>query len=263
MFRWAGGKSWLLPHIQPLIPTEFNNYHEPFLGGGSVFLRLNHKGTAFLSDINADLMNAYMQIKNHLSDLYPILMKFRNSEKDYYKIRQMRPKDKLGMAARFIYLNRTCFNGLYRVNLKGEFNVPYGRKNYKTLFDYEHFRELSKRLKGSIIRCMHFNETYSSIQSNDLVFIDPPYIMLGNSNGFIKYNQKLFSWGDQIHLYNYIKYIKQKGGYYILTNSNTKEVRKLFTDLDYPMTFERFCRIGGKGATRRNYEELVFTNLEY
>jgi DNA adenine methylase len=133
--RWAGGKSWLLKEISYFLPKEFNNYHEPFIGGGSVYLYLKNQGKiknySFLSDVNEDLINAYNIVKNSPSELSDILETYVNEKEFYYLIRSQKPTDKILRAAQFIYLNRTSFNGIYRVNLKGEYNVPYGYKSYK------------------------------------------------------------------------------------------------------------------------------------
>jgi DNA adenine methylase len=165
------------------------------------------------------------------------------------------------MAARFIYLNRTCFNGLYRVNLKGEFNVPYGFKNYRQLFDFNKLRRVSKLLKPTILRCYDFSASLEHVKSGDLVFLDPPYTATHIVNGFTKYNEKLFTSQDQERLASFVREIRKRGAYYILTNSRHDSIRELFGKIDTPVIVTRASVIGGKRARRGIIEEYVFTNV--
>ena len=131
--RWAGGKNWLLTELHKFLPESFDNYHEPFIGGGTVFFNLQPRGKSFLSDINSDLIGTYCQLRDNHDNVVRILGQFINNEDSYYRIRGTQAKTPEENAAQFIYLNRTCFNGLYRVNQNGEFNVPYG---FKTITSY-------------------------------------------------------------------------------------------------------------------------------
>lgn len=226
--RWAGGKNWLIKYLPQIIgDTAFDNYHEPFLGGASVFLSIKPSQQAFLSDLNEDLIKTYIALRDSPYDIIKVLCTYSNDKDSYYKIRSEHPQDEITRAARFIYLNQTSFNGIYRVNLKGEYNVPYGFRekeflNEKTLLD------VSNALQNAILRYGDFDLVRQNIKPNDLVFLDPPYTVSHNNNGFIKYNQKIFSLEDQIRLNSLIQYIKKIGAYYILTNAAHETIKEIF-----------------------------------
>lgn len=258
--RWAGGKSWLLKHIDTILPENgFNTYHEPFLGGGSVFLALNPK-KSFLSDLNSELIETYSTLKEKPEDIIDCLSHYINSEQFYYSIRSQVPKNRIEKAARFIYLNQTSFNGIFRVNLKGEYNVPYGFRT-KDFLETEKLRLVSKRLQNSELMVGDFSIVFKNIKENDLIFLDPPYTVSHNYNGFIKYNQKLFSLDDQIRLSSLIDDIKDKGAYYILTNAAHPRIKEIFSKGDSVLKKSRASLIGGLSAQRGHTEEFIFTNV--
>ena len=260
ILRWAGGKNWLLKDLHRFAPNNYNNYHEPFLGGGSVFFHLKPKGRAYLSDTNQDLINAFCQIRDNVEEVISHLEKYENTKEEYYRVRDTKYRTLTKKAAQFIYLNRTCFNGIYRVNLKGKYNVPYGFKQYKELFEFERYRAASEQLQKVSIQCFDFEESLKNVGEGDLVFLDPPYIVNHENNGFVKYNEKLFSWEDQKRLASYITQIKEKGAFYILTNARHKSIRELFGDLDKPHSILRASVIGGRNAERGQIGEYIFTN---
>ncbi len=262
ILRWAGGKTWLLKGLHRFLPATFNDYHEPFVGGGSVFFNMQPGGKSYLSDSNADLITAYCELRDHLDSVIHKLKQFQNTQESYYQIRDTKFFLPAERAAQFIYLNRTCFNGLYRVNLKGEFNVPYGFKSYKQLFDFDRLRRFSERLKSAILRCGDFQDSIQNVNKGDLVFLDPPYTVSHIKNGFIKYNEKLFSWVDQKRLASFIEEIRRRGAYYILTNAKHDSIQKLFGRIDTPTSVWRASVIGGKLARRGMIEEYVFTNVK-
>lgn len=259
--RWAGGKGWFVKEIDKFLKRNFNDYHEPFLGGGSVFFYLYPKKQAYLSDSNEVLINAYIQIRDNLDNLFLILETFENSKEEYYRIRSATYGDNLHKAAQFIYLNRTNYNGIYRVNLKGEYNVPYGYKKYNVLFDYEIFKKASQALQNSVLTVSDFELALLNVKENDFIFLDPPYTVTHIKNGFIKYNENLFSWADQIRLASTIKKIKEKGAYYMLTNAKHEAVAELYGEIDRPISIQRYSVIGGKNADRGEIQEYIFTNL--
>jgi len=261
ILRWAGGKSWLVKHLDRFLPKTFNNYHEPFLGSGAIFFNLRPGNKSFLSDVNSELINAHSQIREDPDGVLQVLERFRNTVDDYYQIRETTSSSPTEKAARFIFLNRTCFNGLYRVNREGEFNVPYGFKSYKQLFDPDRFRRLSELLKHATLWCGDFEDSLSNVREGDLVFLDPPYTVSHIKNGFVKYNDKLFSWGDQKRLVSFIEKVRSRGARYILTNANHESIRDLFGRKDTPITVCRSNVIGGRGAARGTIEEYVFTNV--
>jgi DNA adenine methylase len=260
LLRWAGGKTWFLRHLQDFLPPEFNDYHEVFLGGGSVFFNMKLPGKAHLSDLNPDLMNAYYQLRNNPDDLIDRLIQFTNTEEDYYRVRATKFATGLDKAAQFIYLNRTCFNGIYRVNLKGEYNVPYGFKKYRQLFDFDRIRKTSNLLSAATLSCGDFEAALGHVRKGDLVFLDPPYTASHTSNGFIKYNEALFSWRDQERLFESLRRLVDKGAFYIMTNAKHDSVKSLFGRLTTPVTVARASVVGGKGADRARVEEYVFAN---
>lgn len=261
--RWAGGKSWLIKYLDKIIGNQsFNNYHEPFLGGGSIYFYLSPKNTAYLSDLNGELISTYKAIKESPDDVIAQLQQYHNTSADYYTIRQSVPRTPCEVAARFIFLNQTSFNGIYRVNAKGEYNVPYGNRT-KEFLEEDKLRAASLKLKNATLIEGDFECIKSNIQKGDLVFLDPPYTVSHNNNGFIKYNQKLFSLEDQYRLRRLIDFIKSKGGYYILTNAAHQTIRDIFTqedDVRYELS--RASLIGGENATRGQIKEYIFTNIK-
>jgi len=260
ILRWAGGKTWFIKELHGFLPCTFNDYHEPFFGGGSVFLNLKPKGKSYLSDSNADLMSAYCQIRDDVDAVIHILRQFKNTEEQYYQIRGTRFHTLAEKAAQFIYLNRTSFNGIYRVNLNGVYNVPYGFKNYEQLFDFDRLRKISDLLKPAILSSGDFEVALEHVREGDLVFLDPPYTVSRNKNGFIKYNEKLFSWKDQIRLASFIEEVHNRGAYYILTNAKHDSVKELFGRLNDPISVSRPSVVGGTKAKRGTVEEYVFAN---
>lgn len=264
ILRWAGGKSWLLKDISKYLPTKFNNYYEPFIGGGSVYIHLKStnkiRNKAFLSDQNSDLINAYNVIKNDPICLIELLKEFKNEKDFYYYLRQQKFTTNIEQAAQFIFLNRTSFNGIYRVNLQGVYNVPFGFKTYKTLFDFENLLKLSEMFQKTFFNSCDFESILENINRNDLVFLDPPYTVAHENNGFIKYNQKIFAWEDQIRLANFIEELKLKQAFFIMTNAAHDSINLLFQDIGKVQQLNRFSAVGGKGAKREIIKELIFTN---
>lgn len=259
--RWAGGKKWLLKDLKQFLPTKgFNNFHEPFLGGGAVYFFLNPNKTSHLSDLNSDLIDTYNSVKYEVEDVINELKQFKNTKSEYYKVRSQNFKKSSKRAARFIYLNQTSFNGIYRVNLNGEYNVPYGNR-IKHQIDYSNIILASSSLKKCKIEAQDFSTIIDNVRAKDLVFLDPPYTVAHNNNGFIQYNQKIFSLDDQFRLAKTINQIKEIGAYYILTNAAHKQIIKIFKNKeDKIIEIERASLIGGKNAIRGNYSELIITN---
>lgn len=261
--RWAGGKRWFLKHLDTIAPNiSFNNYHEPFLGSAALFLFLKPKNISYLSDLNSELIETYNAVKENVYKVIEELRKLKNVEGEYYRIRDSRFRTDYKRAARFIYLNQTSFNGIYRVNSEGNYNVPYGYRK-TLLFEYENLKLVSSALKTSIIKDDDFESCKKVIKENDLIFLDPPYTVTHNNNGFIKYNQKLFSLDDQYRLSSLIDFIKAKGAYYILTNAAHEKVRQIFTkEGDKIIEVARASLIGGKNAQRGKFSELIITNIK-
>jgi len=257
--RWAGGKRWLLKQLHNYLPVDgFNQYHEPFIGGGSIFFHLQPE-KAFISDLNKELIDSYMAVQQDVELVIDFLKDFKNTEEDYYQIRPVKFDDFFQEAARFIYLNQTSFNGIYRVNLNGEYNVPYG-KRHNFQFNYNNLRNASLNLKNVNFSSGDFSNIMQNVKKGDLVFLDPPYTVTHNSNGFIQYNQKIFSLSEQYRLSEMIDKIKNIGAYYILTNAAHPEVKNIFQKDDAFFEVSRASTIGGTGSKRGKYAELIMTN---
>ena len=259
--RWAGGKRWLLKHLVELVNIDnYNNYHEPFIGGGSVFFNFLPKN-AFISDSNEWLIETYNAIKEDAEIVVEYLKCFKNTKEDYYKIRQQKYNNSSKRAAQFIYLNQMSFNGIFRVNLEGKYNVPYGNRiNYQ--FDYDNLINASNSLKNTNINSQNFIDSLDYIRQGDLVFLDPPYTITHNHNGFIQYNQKIFSLEDQYRLSGMIDEIKNRNAYYILTNAAHIKVKEIFKkENDRLIELSRPSLVGGKKAKRESYSEYLFTNI--
>ena len=261
--RWAGGKSWLIKHLNFIIGNQkFNNYFEPFLGGGAIFFYLSPPKIAYLSDLNSELIDTYIAIKESPEEVISYLKIYQNTAQDYYRIRQQHPTARAEIAARFIYLNQTSFNGLYRVNMKGEYNVPYGNRT-KNFLEPEKLTAAANKLQNAVLKAGDFELIKDKISVGDLVFLDPPYTVSHNHNGFIKYNQKLFSLDDQYRLRRLIDYIKEKGAYYILTNAAHQTIFEIFhQESDNYYELSRASLIGGEKAARQNITEYIFTNIQ-
>ncbi len=260
--RWAGGKNWLVKHIDEIVSLhKFNNYFEPFLGGASMMLYLKPSKTAYLSDTNSNLIETYIQIRDNVEGVIKELSKFKNTESDYYTARSSKFNLPQKRAACFIFLNQTSFNGIYRENLRGEYNVPYGFRKSK-IYDTQNLRQVSHILRNAHIDVGDFEINRDKIKKNDLVFLDPPYTIAHNENGFIKYNQKLFSLEDQYRLSQLVDFIKSKNAFYILTNAAHKVVEDIFEKGDSKIVFERPSLVGGAKAQRGIYKEFVFTNIK-
>lgn len=258
--RWVGGKSWLIKHLDNLLPSSgFNNYHEPFLGGAAVFLSIKSFEKAFLSDYNKELISVYKALKKDPEGIIKQLKLFKNEEQEYYAVRNKHYDDKVKEAAKFIYLNQTSFNGIYRVNLKGEYNVPYGYRS-KVFLDADALRKVSKALKKASLKDGDFELVRENIKKRDLVFLDPPYTVSHNDNGFIKYNQKLFSIEDQKRLSILIDFIKKKDAFYILTNAAHTAIDSIFEKGDKKVELKRASLVGGSNARRGQTSEYIFTN---
>lgn len=260
--RWAGGKSWLVRRIADLFgDLSFNQYHEPFLGGGSFFFAVGGASSAYLSDKNEALIETYETIKSDCEAVIEALERFENTSEYYYSSRSDNPRTPVGRAAQFIYLNQTSFNGIYRVNLQGVYNVPYGNRQ-KQFLEASALRAASKALRTATLAARDFGDTLTEIKAGDLVFIDPPYTVSHNNNGFIKYNKSLFSLDDQYRLSRYIEDVKAIGAHYILTNAAHSKISEIFGNGDRQVQLSRASLVGGKQAQRGAVDEFIFTNVK-
>lgn len=258
--KWAGGKRWLVSSNSRFFPNSYNRYIEPFLGSGAVFFYLNPR-QAVLSDLNSELIETYQAIKEDWARIVGALSQHqrKHSEKYYYKVRAQCPRTIWGRAARFIYLNRTCWNGLYRVNLNGEFNVPIGTKD-RVILDSDDFRAVSVALKHTHLVCSDFEAIIDKAKKGDFVFVDPPYTVKHNFNGFVKYNEKLFSWDDQIRLSEATIRAAARGAKILLTNADHPHVFNLYKKYFSTTTVSRRSILAGKSEARVETTELIVSN---
>jgi DNA adenine methylase len=260
--RWAGGKSWLIKYIPKLFPQlNFMNYHEPFLGSGAVFFSIASDKLSYLSDINFNLIQTYKCLKENPKNIISILKSFKNEEEFYYKIRNTKFSDPFEISAQFIFLNQTSFNGLYRVNLKGLYNVPYGFRT-KDFLNENILYQSSQKLQNAELLVGDFSMVKNNVKKGDLVFLDPPYTVSHNNNGFIKYNEKLFSIHDQYRLSELILDIRKTKAQYILTNAFHKDIKNIFDNGDRIIEINRASLIGGINAKRGQITEYIFTNIQ-
>jgi DNA adenine methylase len=258
--KWAGGKRWFVSRYLDLIPTGFGRYIEPFLGSGALFFALQPK-EAILSDLNADLVETFGAIKEDWKAVVKILRRYHklHSTAFYYRIRSSHPRSQTARAARFVYLNRTCWNGLYRVNTRGQFNVPVGTKE-NVLLDSDDFCRASVLLKGASLMSSDFESIISRARCGDLIFADPPYVTAHSQNGFLKYNEKLFSWDDQVRLMKCLHKASRKGAKVLATNADTPSVRKLYEKSFTVRAATRSSVIAASPARRGTSSELVITS---
>jgi DNA adenine methylase len=256
--RWAGGKRWLARSKAFEINTEMRLV-EPFVGGGALFFAHDWK-SALLADTNRSLVNAYQHMKESPSQLHSTLLQhFDNHSSDrYYEVRARFADESLQDAADFVYLNRSCFNGLFRVNLSGRFNVPLGSKVYE-IRDLDEFLAWSERLKSSTIQLQDFELTIDSSGEGDLVFADPPYTVNHNGNGFIEYNVKIFTWDDQIRLKSALIRARSRGASFVVTNADHKAIHDLYDGYNV-ITVSRGSEMAGSNLARgRTSEAIIFS----
>lgn len=270
--KWAGGKTQLLDKLKSLMPKTYNNYLEPFVGGGALLLNLKPKNF-IINDFNKELINVFNCFKNDkdFKLLKKELINHENNHNDeyYYKIRDLDKLDKYDKlpnykkAARTIYLNKACFNGLYRVNSKGQFNVPSGKKNSVNCFDRNNFENLKNFLKttNNLIFCEDFEVFCEKAQKGDFVYFDPPYDVIENKNTFTSYNSESFGKEEQKRLSEVFKKLDKKGVKVMLSNHNTKYINELYADFNINVVkAKRMINSNGKG--RGEVEEVIITNYK-
>lgn len=269
VIKWAGGKTQLLHHIITMLPTQYNNYFEPFIGGGAVLFHIS-PASAMINDVNSELINMYTQIKkrptkviSYLSVLDKGHEQSRDPKSYYYHIRHLY-NENLGthspeQASRLIYLNKHCFNGLYRVNSKGFFNVPFNNKKAGNSFDKQNILEISKYLRSVRIRNVDFERAVKNAKKGDFVFFDSPYAPL-NPTSFTDYTKDGFHYEDHLRLANLFKKLTNKGVYCMLTNHNTPLINELYKDFEQKIV--PVSRSINSKATKRKGEEIIIINYD-
>jgi len=233
ILKWAGGKRSLVPRILKELPDQIGTYYEPFVGGAAVFLALAEEKRfrrAVISDKNAQLINLYTVVRDDLVKLLKKLeaLQDRTSEEDYYEIRAQKGGTKVERAARLIYLNKTGYNGLYRVNSKGGFNVPYGRYKRPKIYDPERLLAAMAALQGVTIEVADFEQSCRDAKPGDAVYLDPPYLPLSKTASFSAYHSEAFGMPEHQRLATAFDKLVKRGITAILSNSDTPETRELY-----------------------------------
>lgn len=264
--KWAGGKTQLIAALMDHVPASFGVYHEPFLGSGALFFSLYRRRRirrAVLSDINAELIDTYLAIRDHVAEVIELLRSFPYEKEFYYALREQDPW-RLSLperAARMIYLNKTGYNGLYRVNRQGKFNVPFGRYKSPRYFDRENLLAVAQSLQDVEILCTSFETVLERAAPGDFVYFDPPYVPLTQTANFTSYHANGFGPSDQERLRDVCVALSERKVYVMLSNSNTKMVRSLY-GLEHFSIEEVLAKraINCQGAKRGKVPELVITN---
>ncbi|AFY31987.1 DNA adenine methylase [Calothrix sp. PCC 7507] len=233
--KWAGGKSRLIQQYIPYLPKHYKTYYEPFIGGGAIFFYLK-SSTAVLTDINAELITTYRCVRDQVEELICLLKehKIRHSREYYYAVRANPKSSDLEQAARLIYLNKTCFNGLYRVNSKGQFNVPLGKYENPNICHEESLRAASIALASAEIRQADFIDVLNcATSSHDFVFCDPPYHPISNTSYFTSYSRNSFNEKDQERLRNTCAELASRGVKVMISNSDCELIRNLYQEINF------------------------------
>ncbi|OUL18777.1 DNA methyltransferase [Nostoc sp. T09] len=261
--KWAGGKSRLIQQYIPYLPTKYKTYYEPFIGGGAVFFYLQPQA-AILTDINAELITTYRCVRDRVEELICLLKehKIRHNRDYYYTVRANPENTDLEKAARLIYLNKTCFNGLYRVNSKGQFNVPIGRYKNPNICDEDLLRAASAALSHSEIKQADFVELLNyRTSADDFVFCDPPYHPISSTSYFTGYNRDSFGEKDQERLRDTCAKLASRGVKVMICNSDCDLIRKLYQEINfhiYPIAAAR--SINSNTKKRGTIYELLITS---
>lgn len=254
--KWPGGKRELASSILLEFPEKYGTYFEPFCGAAAVFFAAQPT-SAILGDKNESLINAYECVKNNYMAVSQILDAWSNSHEEYYRIRGMTPTSDTERAAKLLYLTQLSFNGIYRENLKGAFNVPYGQKTHLSSPSRAFLAAVSNRLKGATFRQGDFESCVEGAMKGDLVYFDPPYTVAHNNNGFVKYNAHIFSWEDQQRVAKVAEELRIRGCHVIISNADHLSVRGLYPNFRY-VQLRRPSRIAASAMHRQSITEALF-----
>jgi DNA adenine methylase len=260
LLKWAGGKTQLLAKILPKIPKKYGRYIEPFFGGGAVFFAVRPKN-AIIADRNSELVNLYQAVATDVNSVIKHLQEYKNTEEAFYAIRALdRTKlSNIEAASRTIFLNKTCFNGLYRVNTSGQFNVPFGRYKNPKIIDEEALREAALLLRKTTIICGDYKPVLRAhARPGDFIFLDPPYLPISSQcSYFTQYTKEGFFEKDHIELAAEVKRLHELGCHVVLTNSNHPLVHDLYRDFAIEVVqTKRYISRNGKGRTG---EDVIVT----
>ena len=269
--KWAGGKRQLLAELEKSFPKQFGTYFEPFLGGGALLFDLLAKKPNLkcsVSDLNSDLVLAYVTIRDKLGRLIESLENHsKNYHKDstgyYYEVRKQEPKSQIEKVSRLLFLNKTCFNGLYRVNSKGKFNVPLGRYTNPNIVNRENLTTVSKFLQSDKIKisCRDFESILKDAKKGDFVYFDPPYQPVSDTANFTSYTHRDFTEDDLQRLADLANQLNSKGSHVLLSNSNTKIVKKIFSSKKSKVKEIAVNRaINSNSQKRTGHKEVLIKN---
>jgi DNA adenine methylase len=261
--KWAGSKQKLLHHFENILPTSFGRYFEPFLGSAAMFFHLAPT-EAVLSDRSTELISTYEAVRDSTETIVKYLAPLKPNKTIYYRIRNNRSSGKVKRAAEFIYLNKSCWNGLYRVNSRGEFNVPYGDPKSDHIFNRNKLRACASLLsqKGVSLRSGDFEDTVSTCGAGDLVFFDPPYVLKHNNNGFRDWNEVLFSWQDQIRLAALAKKLADSGATVIVSNAYHEEIFKLYPKFEIKEVARKTTLASSSNFRGSTTEAIIYRRQE-
>lgn len=269
--KWVGGKRQLMQDLENNFPKQFTTYHEPFLGGGAVMFNLLTKKPQLscnVSDFNSDLILAYVTIRDKLEKLIESLENHsknyhKNSTEYYYEVRKQEPKQQIEKVSRLLFLNKTCFNGLYRVNKKGQFNVPLGRYTNPNIVNKENLTAVSKILQSKKIKisCRDFEAVLGDAKKGDLVYFDPPYQPVSSTANFTSYTHRDFTEDDLERLAKLADKLHSKGCYVLLSNSNSKTVKDFFSKRHWKISSINVNRaINSNAQKRTGHKEIIIKN---
>ncbi|ABO67403.1 MULTISPECIES: DNA adenine methylase [Anoxybacillaceae] len=266
--KWAGGKRQLLPEIRKYIPKKINTYYEPFLGAGAVLFDIQPK-KAVINDINTELINTYIAIRDHVDELINDLKKHKNEKEYFYAIRDLDRKEefkKLSLverASRIIYLNKTCFNGLFRVNSQGHFNVPFGKYKNPQIVNEIVLRAVHNYLNSNDITILNvdFEKAVENAKKGDFIYFDPPYDPVSDTSSFTGYSLYGFDKDDQIRLRDLFVELDKRGCKVLLSNSATDFIKDLYKDFHIEVVSAN-RNINANASRRGKIDEVLVMNYE-
>lgn len=253
--KWPGGKRWLAPLLRDVVIHELRGtYYEPFLGAGAVFLQVRPK-CSVLSDTNRDLMHFVSVVRRRPEDVVRAVWRWSNTAECYAAVRRSVPRSDVGRAARFLFLNRTCWGGIYRTNRDGHFNVPFGDSG-RRLCSLRHVIEVSAVFEHSTLLVQDFAQAIRCAHKGDAVYADPPYTGKGENNGFLRYNEKLFSWSDQERLARECRSARRRGAFVAVSGLQHDELLSLY-DGWWVLKLSRHSTVGRERSSRHEISEVV------
>jgi DNA adenine methylase len=259
--KWAGGKRGMLPTLRQYVPKNIRTYVEPFIGGGALFFKMA-PASAILSDLNSELVTTYRVVRDKPAELIQALSRHYYDKDYYYQVRKQNPGSlsDIDIAARMIYLNRSGYNGLYRVNKKGEFNVPFGKYTNPTIVDTNKIMSCSSALKGAILENLPFEDLpWAAIGKGDFVYFDPPYVPLSKTSSFTAYQGAGFGEEDQLRLADLFKRLHRQGANLLLSNSGHSSVERMYAGFRIDEV-SMLRAINSKGAKRGPVKEFLVSN---